>query len=169
VKRTGSSPRPIARYSVAVYAAALMAFLHHFAAFTVVAALAVEVALFKPPLSLVQARRLLRTDVIFGAAATVVLIVGLLRVGFFEKGPSYYWHDAFFLTKFAAFIVAALISIYPTVTFLSWNRSLRAGAVPEVPEGRIRRVRMCLMLELTAIVVILFCAALMARGFGYLR
>jgi hypothetical protein len=28
-------------------------------------------------------------------------------------------------------------------------------------------VRMCLMLELTAIVVILPCAALMARGFGY--
>ena len=30
-------------------ASALMAFLHHLAAFTVVAALAVEVALFKPP------------------------------------------------------------------------------------------------------------------------
>jgi uncharacterized membrane protein len=29
-------------------------------------------------------------------------------------------------------------------------------------------VRMCLMLELTAILVILLCAALMARGFGYL-
>jgi len=28
---------------------------------------------------------------------------------------------------------------------------------------------MCLMVELTAIVLILLCAALMARGFGYLR
>jgi putative membrane protein len=146
-----------------------MAFLHHVAAFTAVAALAVEVALFKPPLSLVQARRLLRTDNIYGAAAGVVLIVGLLRVWFFEKGPAYYWHDAFFLTKFTAFIVAALISIYPTVTFFSWSRSLRAGAVTEIAQARTRWVRMCLMLQLTAIVVILFCAALMARGFGYLR
>lgn len=70
-----------------------MAFLHHLAAFTVVAALAVEVALFKPPLSLQQARRLVVTDIIFGASATVVLVVGMLRVGYFEKGPAYYWHS----------------------------------------------------------------------------
>jgi len=152
-----------------MYSSALMAFLHHVAAFTVVAALAVEVALFKPPLSLVQARRLVRTDAIFGAAAGAVLIVGLLRVFYFEKGPGYYWHDTFFIAKFGAFLLAALISIYPTVTFLSWSDSLKAGTVPEIPAERTRRVRLCLMLELTAIIVILLCAALMARGFGYLR
>ena len=152
-----------------MYASALMAFLHHLAAFTVVAALAVEVVLFKPPLSLTQARRLLRTDVVFGAAATLVLIVGMLRVAFFEKGPAYYWHDRYFLMKLGAFVIAALISIYPTMTFMSWNKSLKAGVAPEVPPQRTRGVRMCLMLELTAVVVILLGAALMARGFGYLR
>jgi len=150
-----------------VYASALMAFLHHLAAFTLVAALAVEVALFKPPLTVVQARRLQRTDLIFGVAAVVVLVVGMLRVAFFEKGPGYYWRDAFFLIKLGAFILAALISIYPTVTFLSWSKALKAGVAPEVGEARTRSVRMCMMLELTAIVVILGCAALMARGFGY--
>ncbi|TLZ01009.1 MAG: DUF2214 family protein [Gammaproteobacteria bacterium] len=144
-----------------------MAFLHHLAAFTLVAALAVEVALFKPPLTVVQARRLQRTDLIFGVAAVVVLVVGMLRVAFFEKGPGYYWRDAFFLIKLGAFILAALISIYPTVTFLSWSKALKAGVAPEVGEARTRSVRMCMMLELTAIVVILGCAALMARGFGY--
>jgi putative membrane protein len=152
-----------------MYSSALMAFLHHVAAFTVVAALAVEVALFKPPLSLTQAQRLVRTDTIFGASAAILLAVGMLRVWYFEKGPAYYWHDAFFLIKFGAFLVAALISVYPTVTFLSWNRGLKAGVAPEIPAGRTRSVRMCLMLELTAILVILLCAALMARGFGYLR
>ncbi len=152
-----------------MYASALMAFLHHLAAFTVVAALAVEVALFRPPLSLIQARRLLRTDLVFGVAATAVLIVGMLRVAFFEKGPGYYRHDVFFLVKLGAFIAAALISIYPTVTFLAWNKRLKAGLAPEVAEERTRAVRLCMMLELTAIVVILFAAALMARGFGYLR
>ena len=152
-----------------MYSSALMAFVHHAAAFTVVAALAVEVALFKPPLSLPQARRLLRTDLIFGIAAGAVLVVGLLRVAYFEKGAAYYWHDVFFLAKFTAFVLAALISIYPTVTFLSWRASLRVGTVPDVPAQRTRRVRLCLMLELTALVVILACAALMARGLGYLR
>ena len=74
--------------------AALMAFLHHLAAFTVVAALGVEIALFTPPLSLAQARRLQRTDSIFGVAAGVLLVVGLLRVAYFEKGAAYYWHDS---------------------------------------------------------------------------
>jgi putative membrane protein len=152
-----------------MYASALMAFLHHLAAFTVVAALAVEVALFKPPLSVVQARRLLRADTIFGASATVVLVVGMLRVGYFEKGAQYYWHDGFFLVKFAAFVAAALISIHPTLTFLSWNKALKAGVAPEIPGGRVRSVRLCMMAELTAIVVILLCAACMARGLGYLR
>ena len=152
-----------------IYSSALMAFVHHVAAFTLVAALAVEVALFRPPLSLTQARRLLRTDNIYGASAGALLVVGLLRVAFFEKGPEYYWHDAFFLIKFGAFVVAALLSIYPTVTYLSWNRGLKAGTAPEISVERTQRVRLCLMLQLTAIVVILLCAALMARGFGYLR
>jgi putative membrane protein len=152
-----------------MYASALMAFLHHLAAFTLVAALAVEVALFKPPLSVVQARRLLRADMVFGASATVVLVVGMLRVGYFEKGPQYYWHDGFFLVKFAAFVAAALISIHPTLTFFSWNKALKAGVVPEIAAGRTRSVRLCMMAELTAIVVILLCAACMARGLGYLR
>ena len=151
-----------------MYASASMAFLHHAAAFTLVSALAVEVALFKPPLSLALARRLALTDNIYGASAATLLVVGLLRVFYFEKGPAYYWHDAFFLIKFGAFILAALLSIYPTVTFLSWRRDLKAGVMPEVPPSRVRSVRMCLMLQQTAIVVILLCAALMARGFGYL-
>ena len=152
-----------------MYSSAVMAFLHHLAAFTVVAALAVEVAMFKPPLSLQQARRLQRTDNIFGAAAGAVLVIGLLRVAYFEKGPSYYWHDTFFIAKFTAFLIAALVSIYPTVVFLAWSRSLKAGIAPEISPERVRSVRLCLMLELTLILVILLCAALMARGFGYLR
>jgi putative membrane protein len=146
---------------------AIMAFLHHLAAFTVVASLAVEVMLFKPPLTAVQARRIQVTDLVFGASATVLLVVGLLRVIYFEKGAGYYFADAFFLTKFTAFILAALISIYPTMLFLSWSKALKEGTPPDPSPEQIRRARMCLMLELTAIVIILFCAPLMARGFGY--
>lgn len=152
-----------------MYSSAVMAFLHHLAAFTLVAALAVEVAMFRPPLSPAQARRLQRTDLIFGLSAAALALIGGLRVAYFEKPSVYYLHDVFFLAKLAAFLIAALISVYPTVTFLSWNAALRAGAAPEVGERRTRRVRLCLMMELTAIVVILACAALMARGFGFMR
>jgi putative membrane protein len=149
-----------------VYASAIMAFLHHLAAFALVASLAVEVASFKPPLTLIQARRLQATDSIFGVSAGVLLIVGLLRVFYFEKGAGYYFSNPYFLTKFSLFIIAALISIYPTVLFLSWKKTIKAGTAPEVPTEQTRRARMCLMLELTAIVIILFCAPFMARGLG---
>ena len=152
-----------------MYSSAVMAFLHHVAAFATVAALAVERVIFKPPLTVPQARRLRSTDNFFGAAAGAVLVIGLLRVAYFEKGPAYYWHDAFFLAKFAAFVITALISIYPTVVFISWGKTLKAGTAPEIPAQQARRVRLCLMLEATGIVVILLCAAFMARGFGYLR
>jgi putative membrane protein len=152
-----------------MYPSVLLAVLHHLAAFTLVGMLAVEVATFKPPLSAPQARRLQIVDLIFGISATVLLIVGLIRVTWFEKGPAYYWHDLYFMIKFGAFILAALISIYPTVVMLSWTRTVRSGQAPLISDQTTKRVRMCLMLELTAIVVILPCAALMARGFGYLH
>jgi putative membrane protein len=149
-----------------MYASAFMAFLHHLAAFTVVGALVAEVVLFKPPLTVVQARRAQRADQVFGAAASVLLVVGFLRVIYFEKGADYYFSNAFFLTKLTLFIVAALISIYPTVLFISWNKALKQGVVPTVTPAAITRVRMCMMLELTAIVGILLCAPFMARGMG---
>jgi putative membrane protein len=149
-----------------VYTSALMAFLHHLAAFTVVGALVAEVVLFKLPLTVVQARRVQRADQVFGAAATVLLVVGLLRVAYFEKGAAYYFANAFFLAKFTLFILAALISIYPTVLFISWNRTLKQGEAPAISPQAATRARMCMMLELTAILGILFCAPFMARGIG---
>ncbi len=149
-----------------MHASALMAFLHHVAAFSLVGALAAEVVLFKPPLTLVHARRLQRADQTFGAAATVLLIVGLLRVIYFEKGASYYFTNAFFLAKFSLFILAGLISIYPTMLFISWNKALKQGNIPDIAPQAAKRARMCMMLELTAILGILLCAPFMARGIG---
>src|SRR6185437_4266885 len=139
-----------------MYLHAIMAFLHHVAAFTLVTTLGVEVALFKPPMSAIQARRIIITDTLFGVSATALLIVGLLRVFFFEKGAAYYFHDAFFVTKLSLFVIAALISIYPTVLYLSWRKPLKSGALPEVSDTQRKRARMCLMLELTAVLGILF-------------
>jgi putative membrane protein len=149
-----------------MYASALMSFLHHVAAFTVVGALVAEVALFKPPVTAFHARRIQRADRIFWAAATALLVLGLLRVAYFEKGASYYFSNAFFLVKFSLFILAALISIYPTVLFISWNKALRLGEVPGISPQAVTRARMCMMLEMTAILGILFCAPFMARGIG---
>ncbi len=140
------------------------AFLHHLAAFTVVAAVAIEFVLLRGELSLWTARRLQVWDVILGIAAGLLFVVGLARVFWFEKGAAYYFHNHAFLTKFGLFIIIALLSLVPTFEFLSWRKAVQAGQAPAVAPGKLKRVRMIVHIELAAIVVILLCAALMAKG-----
>jgi putative membrane protein len=142
----------------------LFAFLHHLAAFALVAALAVEFVLLRGALTQERARQLLAADFIFGAAAGAILVAGLLRVMYFEKGPAYYLHSAPFLAKMALFLAVGLLSIRPTRTFLSWRRALREGQVPVVGDARLRRVRAVIHWELAGIALLILCAALMARG-----
>jgi len=93
-----------------------------------------------------------------------LLAIGLSRVFFFEKGASYYWHSHAFLVKFGLFVIVSLSSIIPTVEFLSWRSAIQAGQVPVVEASRRRRVTVIIHAELFAIVIILLCAAIMARG-----
>ena len=142
----------------------LFAFLHHLAAFVLVAALAVELVLIRQELTLATARKLPVIDAVLGVSAGILLIVGLLRVFFFEKGADYYWSSHAFLTKFGVFVIVALLSIMPTMEFLSWRKALRAGQVPAVSAKRLGTIRMLLHAELVGIVIILLAAAIMARG-----
>lgn len=145
---------------------ALFAFLHHIAAFALVAALTVEFVLINSDLTLQSARKIQRFDLIFGIAALVVFVAGLLRVFYFENGAYYYFHNVFFIAKLSLFVMVALVSIYPTVQFLSWGKALRQGRVPAVDDAKLRSVRKALHWELTGLILIILCAALMARGIG---
>ena len=142
----------------------MFAFLHHLCAFTLVSALAIEFTLIRQELTLASARRLVMTDMVYGIAAGALLVVGLSRVFFFEKGAEYYFHSHAFLTKLSLFIVVGLLSIIPTMEFLSWRGAVRASQVPAIDAKKMRRVTAVIHGELFAIVIILLCAAIMARG-----
>jgi putative membrane protein len=137
------------------------AFLHHLAAFALAAALVVELVLLKGEVTLQGARRLQAIDALYGASAGILLLVGLLRVFYFEKGAAYYFHSAPFIAKLVLFVAVGLLSIYPTVTFRRWSRQ------PTVTQASLRTVRTVVHVQLAGIVVILLCAAMMARGVGF--
>lgn len=147
-------------------ASAMLAFVHHLAAFTLVAAISAELVLFERDLSIGQARKIQRADMVYGISAGALVVAGLLRVFYFEKGGSYYFHNVFFMVKVSLFLVVALLSIYPTVLFLSWNKSFKAGLLTQPTDVQFRRVRLHLRWELLGVVGILLCASLMARGIG---
>jgi len=148
--------------------APFFAFLHHLAAFTLVAALGVEFILIRGELNLGTARKLRRVDMIFGMSSGLVLAVGLLRVFYFEKGASYYFHSAPFIAKLSLFAIVGLLSIYPTREFLSWGKSLKQGQLPALTDRKIASIRSVIHWELAAVIVIILCAVLMAKGVGYL-
>jgi putative membrane protein len=141
----------------------LFAFLHHLAAFTLVSAIAIEFVTIRQEISRANAIRLLVTDAVLGVSATV-LLVGLLRVFYFEKGSAYYLSSHAFLTKLSVFILVAILSAVPTIEFLSWRKAVRAGQAPAVSDRKLKTVRSILHVELVGIVIILACAALMAKG-----
>ena len=144
----------------------LFAFLHHLAAFALVATLVLEFVLVQGELDARNARRLRVTDLLFGISSGLVLVVGLLRVFYFEKGAAYYFHSAPFIAKLALFLAVGLLSIYPTMVFASWGRLLKQGQLPVLADAQRRRLRAVMHAELTGVVLIILCAVLMARGVG---
>ena len=147
----------------------IMAFLHHVAAFALTAAIVYEHTMFHKDLTLAEARRIQRMDIVYGISAGLLVVVGLLRVFYFEKGAPFYAQNWFFWTKMLGFAVAALLSVYPTVRFVSWNKSFAKNQAPEISDRDASRIKMLLRPELLAIVLILFSAAMMARGVGMMQ
>ena len=147
---------------------ALIAFLHHAAAFLLVAVVTVELVLLRGEITITSARTLLRMDAVYGVSAMVLLAVGFIRVFYTEKGGDYYFHSGPFLVKLVLFIAVGLLSILPTMQFLGWRKALKAGQVPALDDAARRRVRIVIHTELTLLFVIMLCAALMARGIGFI-
>jgi putative membrane protein len=146
----------------------LFAFLHHIAAFTLFAALVVELILIREVLTVGTARRLQVADMVFGISAGGLIVVGLLRVFYFEKGAYYYFHTWTFIAKLTLFLIIGLVSIVPTREFLSWRKAVKQGQAPSVSPDKMRALRSIMHWELVGVVAIILMAALMAKGVGLL-
>lgn len=147
-------------------ASALIAFIHHLAAFILVAVLVLEWATFKSTLTVAEARRIQIADMVYGIAAGAILVAGALRVIYFEKGWHYYLANHAFLTKMLLFLIVGLVSIYPTVRFLKWGKLTPEQGMLQTGDKEARLIACCLKVELACIAAILFLAPLMARGMG---
>ena len=100
----------------------------------------------------------------YGIFAVAILVVGFLRVYYFEKGSAFYFANTFFRVKLALFVVIGLLSIYPTVRFIKWRSQMSGGKAPTVAQAEYRTIRTILRLELILLLAMVLCAALMARG-----
>jgi putative membrane protein len=125
-----------------------------------------EFIAYRKGMAMEEIRRIQRVDLVYGISAGLLLIVGLLRVFFFEKGVNFYIHSPFFWVKMAAFLIVGLLSIDPTIRYIRWNKTVSEGQTPEISDNEFNRTRLILRLELIGIAIILLAAPMMARGVG---
>jgi putative membrane protein len=110
-------------------------------------------------------RRLFAADGVWGIAAALWLVTGLLRAfGGLEKGTAFYLASHLFWLKMALFVVVVLLEIRPMLTLMRWRATVRGGGVPDTSSAR--ALYTLNHIELALVVVIVFVASFMARGFG---
>ncbi len=110
-------------------------------------------------------RRLFAADTMWGVAAGLWLLTGLLRAfAGLEKGTAFYFASTLFWTKMGLFALILVLEIRPMMTFIRWRIGLRRGAMPDTSAAR--GLYLVNHVEMALVVLIVFVAAFMARGFG---
>ena len=105
-------------------------------------------------------------DVVYGLAALLLLISGVLRVLYFGQGSAFYMQNPIFLLKVGLFLVVGGLSLYPTVTYILWAIPLSKGELPNVQIDLVERLRKVINIEIIGFSIIPLFATLMARGVG---
>ena len=110
-------------------------------------------------------RRLFAADTVWGVAAALWLVTGLLRAfAGLEKGSAFYLASHLFWLKMSLFVVVVILEVRPMLTLIRWRAALRRGGTPDTSAARgLYRLN---HIELAVVVVMVFVAAFMARGFG---
>jgi putative membrane protein len=141
----------------------IVAWMHYVSIMLMIASLLGEHLLLKSELTTAQASAIQRLDIVYGASAAVVLATGVLRV-FLEKGAAYYNHHIAFHILVGIFVIAALLSIYPTIVFLRWRADTKTGRGQQLAAAQFRKIQIILRVEMTLLLLAPFFATWMAHG-----
>lgn len=118
------------------------------------------------PLDDAGLRRLFAADNAWGGAALLWITTGLLRTfGGLEKGSAFYLGSTLFWTKMALFAAVLVLEVWPMVTFIRWRIGLGHGRAPDTSTAR--SLYVINHIEMGLVMVMVFVASFMARGFGF--
>ncbi|MER9845964.1 DUF2214 family protein [Mesorhizobium sp. M0106] len=145
----------------------VLAIFHHLLVFSLAGIIGAEFVLIRSDLSAATLKRLVGIDRHYGIIAMLIIVVGIGRVVYGLKGWEFYVYNWMFWEKMAAFAIVGLLSIIPTIRFLSWNREVVANPGFQVPAAELTSVRTYVHTEALIFLLIPVFAAAMARGYGY--
>lgn len=145
----------------------VLAIIHHLLVFSLAGIIGAEFVLIRSDLPAATLRRLVGIDRHYGIIAMLIIIAGVSRVIYGLKGWEFYVYNFLFWAKMAAFAIVGLLSIIPTVRFISWNRQAVANPSFAVPVAELASVKTYVRAEAFVFLLIPVFAAAMARGYGY--
>jgi putative membrane protein len=137
-------------------------YLHFISIFTLFAALVAEHLLLSKSMTRSQLQRVATLDAVYGVAALLALVTGLMLWFVVGKPAEFYTQNAVFHTKVLLFVIAALISIYPTIFYVR-NRKGNPDDTVVIPKPLIMMVRM----ELLIFTIMPLLGTLVSRSVGY--
>lgn len=144
----------------------ILTILHHILVFTLVGALAAEIAAVRPNMNAEQISHLGILDTALGIVAGLIVVIGFGRVFYGAKGPDYFLSNWVFWAKITCFILVGIISIAPTIRIIGWRRRVRSDPGFRAPPAEAEAVRRFMLIEAALIPLILIFAAMMVRGYG---
>ena len=145
----------------------VLAVFHHLLVFSLAGIIGAEFILIRGDLPAATLRRIVGIDRHYGIFAMLIIIVGIGRVIYGLKGWEFYVYNWVFWAKIATFAIVGLLSIIPTVRFISWSRQASGNASFQVPAAELASVKTYIRAEAFIFLLIPVFAAAMARGYGY--
>lgn len=114
-------------------------------------------------------RRAFIFDALWGLAALLWLSTGLWRLfGETEKSVAFYMTNHAFFAKMGFFVLILALEIWPAVVLMRWRRAIMGGqgSPAVVDTATARRIATISHIEALLVVLMVFAAVAMARGFG---
>lgn len=126
-------------------------------------------AMLREPPTAESLSRAFRADTLWGIAAVLWIGTGLWRVlASSEKSTQYYLHNHLFYTKMGLLAVILALEVWPMMTLIRLRVGMARGEAGELSarSNTLGRIATISHIEATIVVIMIFIAAAMARGYG---
>jgi putative membrane protein len=145
---------------------ALIAFLHLLGVVLAIPAVLARGVFLRRGLDDARAKRAaLLLDGWWGLSALIVFPSGLYRVFTLGKGVAFYLNNPFFIAKMTLFGVVFALEVWPMIELIRERIVERKGHTILTPT-KVRAIAGISFAQSALLIVVLFCAAMMARGVG---
>jgi putative membrane protein len=117
------------------------------------------------PLDRTGLSRVFLADTLWGIAAVIWIVTGLMRAfGGFEKGTEYYVSNDAFILKMVLLILILVLEIWPMVTLIRWRIGARSQTLSDTTAaGTLSSIS---WIQSVLVLLMVFAATAMARGLG---